>query len=124
MDAKSRVAQLLSAAQTNMQNNANRNINVGLRQVQPLAPPTLTYLELLSADIADYRDLKNFDGKKAYRYACILRARSQRLSLPFRTISLMATQLWDTEPGNIQDIYKDIAAQATRTHEFHYEQFQ
>lgn len=119
MDSKARIAQILSAA--NVQNNTNPP-PVGLNQVQPLAPPSLTPTELLTANIADYRDPKTFDGMKAYRYACILRAQNQRLSLPLATVSCMAVQLWYSEPANIQQNYKDIANQATRMYGFHHRQ--
>ncbi|CAG8544413.1 18522_t:CDS:2 [Rhizophagus irregularis] len=110
MDSRERVAQLLYA---NVQNNANPNppaVTAALNQVQPLAPPTLTPLDLLTANIINYRNWQQFDGMKVYKYACMLRAQNQRLSYPFHTITHIAVQLWNnSEPDNIKQVYRDIA---------------
>ncbi|RGB31361.1 hypothetical protein C1646_262442 [Rhizophagus diaphanus] len=123
MDSRDRVEQLLYA---NVQNNANPNppaLTAVLNQVRPLAPPTLTYLDLLTANIADFRNLRQFDGKKVYLYACILRAQNQRLSLTRNTISIMAERLWNnSEPDNIKQAYKDIAGEAARIYSIHHRQ--
>ncbi|CAB4467014.1 unnamed protein product [Rhizophagus irregularis] len=123
MDSRDIVAQLLYA---NVQNNANPNppaITSVLNQVQPLSPPTLTPLDLLTANIADYRNSKQFDGKKVYLYACMLRAQNQRLSLPRNTISIMAERLWNnSEPDNIKQVYRDIAEETARMYKIHHRQ--
>lgn len=103
-------------------NTQNTPAAVELHQIRPLIPPVLTPLDLISANIADYRDSKKFSGTKAYRYACTLRARNR--NLPLSQISLMASVLWGNhEPADIKQIYIDIAEQAAHMYNFHNGQF-
>ncbi|GBB97452.1 hypothetical protein RclHR1_00030009 [Rhizophagus clarus] len=122
-NARDRVAQMLSARAPNMRNNTNPNTNVGLHRIQPQVPPNLTSSDLLSDNIVNYRDSKKFDGLSAYRFACILRAQSQGLNLPFNTISSTANKLWRNEPDNIKQHYVDIADRASHMYEHHHERF-
>jgi len=123
-----RVGQLLLSAHAvnnpqnnNPQNNTNTTTD-NLDQVRPLVLPNP--MELLSANILDYRDSKNINGFKVYRYACRQRAQTQGLNLSSATISLMASILWASEQQTgVQNLYINIARQAAHIYEFHHSQF-
>jgi hypothetical protein len=120
--AKNVVGQMISAcAADNIMNNANLNNISGLDRVRPQVPPNS--LDLLPKEIADYRDSKQFDGFSVYRHTCVQRAQNQGLNLTFRTISFMANRLWNSEPENIKQVYRDIAEEVAQTYNFHRNQF-
>lgn len=95
---------------------------VELDRVRPLTPPTA--LELLSKDIADYRESNKIDGMKAYRHACVLQAaQDQDLNLSLSEISLMASILWGNESAAIKQVYIDVAEEAAHIYNYHNGQF-
>ncbi|GBB97451.1 hypothetical protein RclHR1_00030008 [Rhizophagus clarus] len=93
-------------------------------QIRPTIPSSLTCTQLLSANIADYRNSRRYDGMKAYRYACYLRAQELGLNLSFTEISSMASILWGRhESHDIKQVYINVGEEATHIHEFHNGQF-